>query len=242
MQFYPQCKVLNPSMHFARAPSLFVTPSPRPMSLASSMPSKRKRDEGEESAITIIGPLGPTEEHREYRKGDCIRLLGLSAIVGDPRLGLCFDGQMEHPLWNKVNNIICDIIDAKEDQIEAEEKSGEAVDPDIAANIESLDDELKRFPEGEFVADVFVLIEHANSWVRYNILGRTYDIFFGVPCAENAKMYTTSLHIQLAKPRDVIEQLRMVGPETMSHGLFALGIERGEDGTGYCEDWEPLDP
>jgi hypothetical protein len=213
------------------------------MALASSAPFSNKRKRGEEPeeefAITVIGPVGPTEEHRKYKIGERIELLGLSAIVGDPRLGLYFEGQMKLPLWKQINNIICDIIDEEEDKLEELEKSGEVVDSKFAAHIESLGEELERIPEQDFVADVYVFIEHANHWKQYNILGREYQFFFGLPYS-NDEMFTASLHIQLAKPKDVIAQLRLVGPETISHGLFAIGIERGEDGTGYCEDWQPL--
>jgi hypothetical protein len=221
------------------------------MSVGSSPPislsNKRKREEDEEpeqeSVITVIGPLGPSEKHREYKIGDQIELLGLSATVGGPRSVLCFGGQMQCPLWEQIHDIICDIIEEKEEaELKASEERGEPGNPKVEANIKRLESELQRIPEGDFVADVFVFMEHVDGWARYNICGRKYDVFFGVPCADDVKTATRCLHIQLAKPTDVIEQLRAVGPETTSHGLFNIGLERGEDGTGYRDDWEPLVP
>jgi hypothetical protein len=201
----------------------------------------RDHDPASSSMITIIGPMGPKEEVREYKIGERVNVLGLSAIVGDPRLGLCFDGRMTIPLWKEVHNIICELIDEARDH----KQHGDAVDPKHAMGIKRLEEELKRIPECDFVAEVFVLVDYVDGWKRCDILGEKYEIFFGIPYAEDVKTsnYFFSMSVQLAKPRDVIEKLKRVGPETLSHGLFKIGL-RGEHGTcfdsGYREDWKPL--
>ena len=187
--------------------------------------------------ITIIGPLGPNEQDREYKVGEGIELLGLSATVGGPGMGLCFDGKMKVPLWLEVKDIIRDLI--KDSSKELEGSKGPA--DKAAVNIQRLEDELKQVPDGDFVAEVFALVDHSDSWTRFDILDSQYDIFFGVPYGEDIQTYNSSVHIQLAKPRDVIQQLQTVGREAMTHGMFLLGIQRGEDGTGYREDWKPLE-